>query len=191
MLENRISSSNEFIDKSVYLNGLVYICNYLIDDLLELLEKEGRKFGIMLRYIETYQRITYLYKPLIVKQFKLLRKKKVTNADSVIVLLYNLTKFILNSDNCEEYRYMNYVKRINEVIDLMFQNIKNKGKLSNVYLIFQGTITDLMNNSKVGKVKLSKFSLIEENEWKANKDPIMGDGEIISITNKNDVEIIL
>ena len=208
MLENRISSSNEFIDKSVYLNGLVYICNYLIDDLLELLEKEGRKFGIMLRYIEkinkailhipfpaqdleTYQRITYLYKPLIVKQFKLLRKKKVTNADSVIVLLYNLTKFILNSDNCEEYRYMNYVKRINEVIDLMFQNIKNKGKLSNVYLIFQGTITDLMNNSKVGKVKLSKFSLIEENEWKANGDPITGDGEIISITNKNDVEIIL
>jgi hypothetical protein len=48
-----------------------------------------------------------------------------------------------------------------------------------------------MNNSKVGKVKLSKFSLIEENEWKVNRDPITGDGEIISITNKNDVEIIL
>ena len=200
MLENRLSSSTDFIDKSVYLNGLVYICNYMINDLFELLEKEGRKFGIMLRYIEKinrallhipfpmqeleiYQRITYLYKPL-------LKKKKVTEADAVIVLLYNLTKFILNSDNCEEYRYMNHVKKINEIMDLLFQNIKNKGKLANVYLIFQGTITDLMNNSRVGKVKLTKFSLIEDSKEKINRTPISGDGELVSIEN-NKLEITL
>lgn len=207
MLENRLSSSTDFIDKSVYLNGLVYICNYMINDLFELLEKEGRKFGIMLRYIEKinrallhipfpmqeleiYQRITYLYKPLIMKQFTLLKKKKVTEADAVIVLLYNLTKFILNSDNCEEYRYMNHVKKINEIMDLLFQNIKNKGKLANVYLIFQGTITDLMNNSRVGKVKLTKFSLIEDSKEKINRTPISGDGELVSIEN-NKLEITL
>jgi hypothetical protein len=206
MLENRISQSTEFVDKSVYINGLVYICNYLIKDLLVFLENEGRKFGIMLRYIEkidksllhipfpipelkTYHKITYLYKPLLTKQFKLLKKKRVTDADAVIVLIYNLTKFILNSDNCEEYQYMKYVKKINEVIELMFQNIKNKGKLANLYSIFTSTITDLMNNSKVGKAELTKFSLIETEESKKNKSPIIGNGEVISIGN--DMEILL
>lgn len=206
MLESRISQSTEFIDKSVYINGLVYICNYLIKDLLVFLEDEGRKFGIMLKYIEkinrsllhipfpiselnTYYKITYLYKPLLTKQFKLLRKKRVTNADSVIVLVYNLTKFILNSDNCEEYQYMKYVKKINEVIELMFQNIKNKGKLANIYTIFTSTITDLMNNSKIGKAELTKFSLRETEENKKNRTPIIGNGEVISIGN--DIEIDL
>lgn len=206
MLENRISQSTEFVDKSVYINGLVYICNYLIKDLLVFLEEEGRKFGIMLKYIEkinrsllhipfpipelnTYYKITYLYKPLLTKQFKLLRKKRVTNADSVIVLVYNLTKFILNSDNCEEYQYMKHVKKINEVIELMFQNIKNKGKLANIYTIFTSTITDLMNNSKIGKAELTKFSLRETEENKKNRTPIIGNGEVISIGN--DVEIDL
>lgn len=206
MLENRISQSTEFVDKSVYINGLIYICNYLIKDLLVFLENEGRKFGIMLRYIEKidksllhipfpipelkiYHKITYLYKPLLTKQFKLLKKKRVTDADAVIVLIYNLTKFILNSDNCEEYQYMKYVKKINEVIELMFQNIKNKGKLANLYSIFTSTITDLMNNSKVGKAELTKFSLIETEESKKNKSPIIGNGEVISIGN--DMEILL
>lgn len=208
MIENRISTSNKFIDKSIYINGLVYICNYLLNDLVIFLEKENRKFGIMLKYLEKidkavfhipfplseldiYHKITYLYKPLITKQFKLLKKKRVTEADAVIVLLYNLTKFILNSDNCEEYRYMKYVKKINEVIELMFQNIKNKGKLVNVYSLFTSTITDLMNNSKIGKAKLTKFTLTVEDECKKNKTPIEGDGELISITNNNSMEIIL
>lgn len=206
MIENRILASNEFVDKAVYLNGLVYICYYLIKDLKVFLEEEGRKFGIMIKYLnkideallhipfpategDTYYRILYLYKPLITKQYKVLKKKRVTNADSVIVLLYNITKFIMNSDNCEEYRYMKYVKKINSVIDNMFQNIKNKGKLSNIYVILSGTITDLMNNSKVGKATLTQFSLRDE-ESKKNKTPIIGDGEILSICNDT-LEIIL
>lgn len=207
MIENRISPSTDFIDKSIYINGLVYICNYLLKDLFVFLEKENRQFGVMLKYkekiekailkipfpiaeLDIYHKIMYLYKPLLTKQFKVLLKKKVTEADAVIVLIYNLTKFILNSDNCEEYRYMKYVSKINEVIEHMFHNIKNKGKLVNVYSIFVGTITDLMNNSKIGKAKLTKFSLLEEEESKKNRTPIVGDGEIISIEN-NKLEIIL
>jgi hypothetical protein len=207
MIENRIANTTEFIDKSIYINGLVYICNYMLKDLEVFLEKEGRKFGIMLKYLEKidkamvhipfptpdleiYQKITYLYKPLLTKQFKTLKKKRVTEADSVIVMLYNLTKFILNSDNCEEYRYMKYVKKVNSVIELMFVNIKNKGKLINLYSLFTNTITGLMNNSKIGKLKLTKFTLTEEEERLKNKTPIIGDGELVSINNEK-LEICL
>ena len=109
-IEARAQLTGEYVAPKVYASGLTRLAEYMLVDLNDLLEKEGRRFGIVISYLDsiyqecqkmtldndddTSERIIYLFKPLIIAEHKRLTKKHLSKADSVITLLRKLLEII-------------------------------------------------------------------------------------------------
>lgn len=184
-IEKRIDEVS-YVDKPIYINGLVRICRFLIEDLSYYLEQEGRRFGIVLKYFNTiddnflyipepidelgiYNKISFLIKPLILTEFKKLQKRKVTEADAVIIILSKLLPFILEVDTDEEYEYTDYVKEINRIVQLLFDNIKNRNKKCQLVPLIS-SLRHYVNCGVVGRVESVYFSLRERSLYRSKLD---------------------
>lgn len=184
---NRIEQG-EYVAENIYASGLIRIVQYLFLDLSDLLEDEGRRFGIVLSYLDsvyhtckqmdlsmddsTSGKIIFLYKPLILREFKKLCKKRVSRADSVIVIIKRILEIIL--DQAPTYQYTRETKSLLKIIDKLFDNIRNKAKNSNLRGMTE-CIEDYMSAGVVGKYELEKFSILEEEE-KRIRTPLIGSG---------------
>lgn len=170
-LDKRVFKDLE-VSEQVCIDGLVDTTQCLFAELRDYLEDENRSFGIVTSYIKTLReafkkfnkdfqteesmellgRVTYLYKPLILSNFKRLSQKNLSKADCVITIMKRLLDVIIElSPN--NYKYTKEVKTISEVITKLFNNIRNNGK--NIKLNY--LIDSIKKYTKLGQV--GKFSI--------------------------------
>lgn len=185
------------ISEPMYLDGLLDITQILMIELEKLLDDENRRFGIMMSYLnsifEAYKKSApenesdleildkslYLFKPAILKAYYQLRKRNLSKADSVIVILKRILEFIT------EYKTWEHVKNartIHKIITKIFDNIRNIGKKAKLTYL-----TDYMKKymelGLVGKYVLDHFSL-EEEEARIEKKQMEGSGIKIDDNSK-------
>ena len=199
-LEKRAQLTGEYVAESIYTSGLMRLVEYLLVDLSDLLETEGRRFGIVISYLtsiynecqkmrlecddETSGKIIYLFKPLVISEFKRLCRKHVSRADSVIVIIRELLMIITENGN---FMYPKEAATLLKIINRLFDNIRNKAKNTNLEHLRKG-ISDFMDEGIVGKYELEKFSILEEEEKRIRK-PLEGTGVRIHEEHSKVLEI--
>ena len=181
-----------------YFIGLLPLLGCLLGDLERYLDKEGRYFGIMVKYIhrsrdliknlglsyesEIWKRIIFLYKPIIIKEYKKLLKRKVSKADSIICIIRKFLDILLDySSGDEHYERLN---QMHGIFEKMYSNIKNKGKEYSLPIL-ETTIIGSLDEGLVGLHKLSKFSIFGEEKKRKSKEELTGTGLRIEETSDN------
>ena len=204
LIEKRIQN-NYIVPDFVYSNGILNIAFILFDDLEKLLFLEQRYFGITVIYMNTvkriqskikkqetdedreiYGRILYMYKPLIMREYKKLRKRKVTSADCVISILKKLLEIIVEN---KDDQYHKSIKTLYKIVKKLFNNIRNGGKNSNMYYLIS-SIKNYMNSGQIGKYAIDSFSVIDEELKKEQNKSIVGSGIKINEAGNNQVKEI-
>jgi hypothetical protein len=189
-IEERAQLIGEYVAPQIYASGLTRLVEYMLVDLNDLLEKEGRRFGIVISYLDsiyqecqkmvldnddsTSERIIYLFKPLIITEHRRLVKKHLSKADSVITLIQKLLEII---QDVQDFPYQKEITSLKKIIGKLWDNIRNKAKYTNLDFL-EETIKDFMEEGVVGKYAAEKFSILEEEE-KRLKKPLEGSGERI------------
>lgn len=172
-----------------YLRSLLYIVSFLFNDLEKLLFFEGRYFGITVIYmkivrnsyrkikeddttqdLENFGRVLYLFKPSIMREYKKLRRRHVSEADCVIAIIKKILDIIIQ-DNDNPY-YKN-IKSLQKLITKLYDNIRNNGKSASMYSLVSN-IKNYMNSGVVGKYPLTHFSVIDEERKKERGREILG-----------------
>ena len=198
LLDKRIKP-DLVVSYSDYFLGLLPLLGFLLGDLEKYLDKEGRYFGIMVKYVhrsrdliknlglsydesDIWKRIIFLYKPIIMKEYKKLLKRRVSKADSIICIIRKFLDIILNfSDGDESYDRLN---QMHGIFEKMYSNIKNKGKeysLSALDSVINGSIEEGL----VGLHKLNKFSIFSEENKRKAKEELTGSGLRIEESSDN------
>lgn len=177
---------NLCISQFTYLYGLLDIVQFLCTDLKTMLNEENRYFGIMPIYmnriertfeilnendtsedLENYARILYLFKPLIGKEYKKLRQRKVTRADCIITIIKKIIEIVLEDPDFPHHKE---VKKMYKIFTKLFNNIKNSGKNYNLFKLSEN-IKKYLNSGQVGKYVTLQYSIIkEENQLIKNKE---------------------
>ena len=177
ILTDRVSQDYS-ISETSYITGVVEITEYLFIELIDLLKTEDRCFGIVKSYINSMKgayekvceslseedidisdRILYLYKPLILKEFARLKNRRLSPADSAITLIHRLLDIISNIDS--EYEFKSELGTLERVIGKLWDNIRNKSKNDSLYY-FSDILRTNMSKGLIGKFTLSHISLKEE-----------------------------
>lgn len=173
----------------LYAAGLLDVVNFLVVDLWKQLEDENRLRGI----VKTYQRkvntalegtsycgyseseillfgkILYLHKGLLRKEFSRLVARKLSPADASITIIRRLLNIILE---VEDVNNRSDIEKIKEVIDSLWDYIKNRSKNDSLFNLADTVKTNL-NLGNLGKYSLDEFTL-KEPEY--TKDPIQDNG---------------
>ncbi len=189
------------ITEEDYITGFLYVLCYLINELKKLLEKENRFFGIVISYMNSieeaykkilpnidedseiiYQKIFYLHKPTIIKEYRKLCRRHVTKADSMISVIKKILDIL---SEYQDHEYHKEIKTLNKVITKLYDNIKNSGKKSKMTYLVQ-SFKKFIELGQVGKKCLNKFSILEEDE-KREKKPIEDSG--VRIDDYSDAKI--
>lgn len=193
------------IDKDIIINddlfssGLLDVTDFLCSSLKIFLEKEGRFLGIVKSYMssiddafnrfnnnleeedyEVFGRILYLLKPIIIREFSRLKRKRLSEGDCVILIIRKLLTII---EECPEYSHKKELKTILKIINKLFNNIRNKGKKDVMYN-FSNQVKILKDSGNVGKYSLDKLDLTQIIK---DKSPIEGDGLKVSLGNEDNV----
>ena len=116
-----------------------------------------------------FGKILYLHKGLLRKEFNRLTTKKLSPADATITIIRRLLSIILEVEDLE---YKTEVESIKEVIDNLWEYIKNRSKNDSLFNLADVVKTNL-NKGSLGKYALDEFTL-KEPEY--TKDPIQDDG---------------
>jgi len=197
--------SGEYVSESIYASGLMRLVQFLFVDLSDLLELEGRRFGIVISYLDsvyvtckriniedddpTSRKIMYLLKPLVIIEFKKLCRKHVSKADSVIVIIKKLLETI---EQLKNFQYQKETQTLLKIINRLFDNIRNKAKLYELPILLK-YLEEFIGQGAVGKYELEKFSILEE-EGKKTKTVLEGSGvrlkeeysKVLEVTWKDD-----
>ena len=173
-IEKRIDE-NITIPEDLFSSGLLDTTDFLCSSLKEFLNKEERFLGIVKSYINSmdrayenfnkdltdeesdiYGRVLFLIKPLIVREFSRLRRKKLSEGDCVIVMIRKILTII--KEEVHEYTHMKEVKTIMKVINRLYDNIRHRSKTDAMYN-FSNQIRVLLKSGAVGKYQLNKLNL--------------------------------
>lgn len=174
-LSNRILPDVYLKDELDHIRGLVDITEFLFVELIKLLEIEDRCFGIVKDFIarvrsaysvineevtdkemETFDRILFLYKPLILKEYLRLKKKHLSPADSCITLIHKLLGIIFEY---KDFKYLDQISEIKSVIDRLWGNIRNRSKNDPLFF-FSNIVRDQIKLKSIGKFELSRITLM-------------------------------
>ncbi len=194
-------------DKSIkiseydYLRGLLHIVYFLFNDLEKLLFIEGRYFGITVVYmgivrssyrkikendteddISNFGRVLYLFKPNIMREYKKLRRRRVSEADCVISIIKKILDIVIEDKDNPQYKN---IKSLHKLITKLFDNIRNSGKNSSMYSLVSN-LKNYINSGIVGKYPLTHFSVIDEERKKERGREIQGSRTKIYIGPDND-----
>lgn len=168
---------NLVISEETYIMGFLYVLCYLFKELKVLLEVENRFFGIVISYMNSiqqaystilpeinddtepiYQKILFLHKPVIIKEYRKLCKRGVTRADSMISVIHTILELLLSYESCPHQKE---VKTLSKVITKLYDNIRNTGKKSKMKFL---TITfkKYIDMGCIGNRCLNTFSIKDE-----------------------------
>lgn len=175
MLDKSITErlSKDKTSRKLHFAGLLTILANLSTDLEELLYEEMRFFGRAKQYMKSvdnifktiliddgdenrkiYNRVKYLYKPVIFNVFDLLQSKKLSKADSVIVII-NRFLSVLESYDTE---WKDSLKECKSIITNLFDNIRYNTKYSNLSTL-TNSINDLISMNALGKFELDYITV--------------------------------
>lgn len=180
-----------------YMYGMLSLLKFLINDLEKFLDKEGRYFGITVKYIHDLREslksieepvdyvdiggeIMFLYKPLIIKAYKKYVKRGLSRADSIICISRTICSIILQQ-HCSPQLLGSY-----EIYDKLYMNIKNRAK-EYTYGPLEEIMTDCMESGMIGTYKSESLSVIEEERKRRSKIPLDGTGVRINKSFDNEV----
>lgn len=189
-LAKRVDKSN-IIAKPLYLEGVFDILSFLFVELWDLMEKENRFFGIVPSYkksiqksinnvnkdienfddLEVYGKILYLFKPIIIKEYKRLCSKHLSKADSVIVIIYRVSEIL---ENTSYFEHKKELDNIFKIVEKLYNNIRNNAKKADLLQLIS-SVKFYMEMGWGGKVALHDFH-IEEDILQKDKSPIEGSG---------------
>ncbi len=183
-----------------YFLGIVPLLGFLINDLEKFLDQEGRYYGIMVTYVHKtreilknirpeleegddiiWKQIIFLYKPVILKEYKKFLKRKVTRADAIICITRKILEIILTYAEDDLFEKFN---NIYIIFNKMYANIKNKGKEYSLPLLCS-VVDGSIGEGLVGLHKLDKFSIVEEENKRRAKNEINGSGIRIKESSDN------
>lgn len=184
----------EKISRESHIGGVLTVIANLVSDLEELLEEEGRYHGAPVRYVDElrkifktillegeqlsiYNEVKYLYKPLLIVEFNFLKKRKVTSADCVIIILYRLLEQLETYDWCE---WRDQLKKCKEVMYKFFNNIRNPAKNSKLVFLISN-MTSLVEMGATGKRGLDYITLQKE---EIKDVPLIDNTKFEETTNK-------
>lgn len=187
------------INEDLFSSGLLDVTDFLCSSLKLFLEKEGRYLGIVKSYMSSidnaferfnsnleeedygiFGKILYLLKPIIVREFSRLRRKKLSEGDCVILIIRKLLLIIGESS---DYSHKKEQKTILKVVNKLFDNIRNGGKKDVMYN-FSNQVKLLKHSGAIGKYTLDKLDLTQINK---EKSPIEGDGLKVDLSSENNV----
>lgn len=179
-----------------YLRGLLHIVSFLFNDLEKLLFIEGRYFGITVIYmgivrnsyrqikekdtvedLENFGRILYLFKPNIMREYKKLRRKHVSEADCVISIIKKILDIVIQD---KDNPYYKNIKALHKLTTKLYDNIRNNGKLGSMYSLISN-LKNYINSGVVGKYPLSHFSVLDEDKRRERGKGIEGSGVKIDL----------
>lgn len=199
--ENRISKDIK-IDEIQYARCLLDVIEFLSIELIEFLKKEGRFFGLAKSYMnsikdsysklnknileedmEMFDRVLYLFKPLIISEFNRLKQKRLSEGDSTICIMKRILEIISEIQDNPNIKELNTVKKI---IEKFYNNIKNKSKLDPLYYLSNFTRLNI-NNGSVGKYRSDVLNLNNSN---LPKEKFIGDNVKLQEDSNNKISEI-
>lgn len=186
------------VSEELYISGLLDVTSYLCSELTSFLIEEERYVGITKSFmhsindafisinkdveeddIDIYEKILFLYKPIIVREFNRLKSKSLSPGDSTVIIIKKIVEIVSG----HEYKHNRELRTIRKVINKFFDNIKNRAKKDPLYNL-SNTIKTYMEKGAIGKYSLDHISLKSEN---AEKQELIGTG--IRINEETDNKI--
>ena len=185
------------ISEELYISGLIDITQWLALDLEYFLKEENRFFGIMISYFKTikdnyiifntgcteedcdiYGKIMYLFKPIILFEYRKLEQRRLSKADRLIVMIKRILDLLepIAEDKC--HIKTDCIKNINEVITKMYDRIKNNGKLLDLKYMTR-TMKYYMEEGLVGKICVDEFGIQDEINKRANNSQPISENNIM------------
>ena len=204
-LERRIQE-DLIVSGDLYISGLIDITQWLILDLKQFLKEEGRFFGIMPTYVKTieenykifnsdcteadcdiYGKIMYLFKPIILHEYRKLEQRRLSKADRLIVIIKRILDFLEPIAEKQGHKKIDCIKNINEIITKIYDRIKNNGKLLDLkYMIT--TMKYYMEEGLVGKICIDEFGIQDEiNRVFINSKPISDNNTMMEETTGKEI----
>lgn len=187
------------VNEDLFLSGLLDVSDFLCSSLKIFLEREGRFLGIVKSYIssidgaferfnkelededyEVFGKILYLVKPIIMREFSRLKRKKLSEGDCVILMIRRL---LMIAEEYPEFSHRKEMKTVLKVVNKLFDNIRNKGKRDVMYN-FSNQIKMLKNSGSVGKYTLDRLDLTLPSK---EKSPLEDDGLRVDVSIENNV----
>ena len=188
------------ISEPDYSDGILRTVQFLWCDLNDLLEEEGRRFGIMLSYLnsvylvyqkfspselETPGRIIYLLRPVIMREYKKLLRKHLSRADAVIVIIHRLLGRLIK---VPDYKHNGIVKTLMKITTKLYDNIRTPGK-TNELKGLMGMIELYISEGIVGRYSVDHLSILEE-EQKRIRTQLTGSGVRLQESSGKVTEIV-
>ena len=159
-----------------FQEGLLDVCQFLELEMKYFLIKEGRfKFRVERFWeilckqngsmnksvteedINSYGRTLYLLRKSIYSEYRFLRIRRMSQADCVITIIHRILDY---SEKLGEFKFSKEQKRIKEVIDYLWENIKHSAKnlgLKNL----SGRMNLSLENELYGTLCYHDLNLIE------------------------------
>lgn len=204
-LDKRVDKDIQ-ITEDLYSEGLLDITQFLCSELEIFLGEEGRYMGITKSYvhsihesfskmnkkvsesdIEVYGKILYLFKPLLKREFRRLKSKKLSSGDSIIVMINKILEIIF-TEKTQQFKYNKELRTIRKIINKFYENIRNPKKKDPLYIL-SNTIKLYKESGKIGKFPLDQFSLIDSNS--DEKIELESPGERVKVIDKKVSEVSL
>lgn len=204
-LEKRVSS-----DKNISLidwnESLIDVCQFLSTELKFYMSKENRNFGIVKLYfneldnsfkafnkdsdeekINIYGSVLFLIKPVILSVYEKLKSRRLSEADSIIVILNKILSSIIQKDNCI---HKSEVEAISKIIENLWKNIRNSQKNSSLNFLVN-TVEKYRTVGKTGKHNSDEFSFAERKKEKID-NPVeicLSSNNVINEEGSNEVTL--
>lgn len=185
IIENRVSKEVQ-VPEDTFLEGLLDITEFLFSELENFLEEENRYHGITKSYMNTvniafckfnkeiteddviiYGKVLYLFKPILKREFKRLKDKKLSLGDVTIVIINKILS-IITEEKTIGFRFSKELKTLRKIITKLFDNIKMKRKEDPLYQL-SNSIKTYKDSGYVGKYCLDHFSFLEKSDIEKSK----------------------
>lgn len=177
----KIEELNRRIDPEIqvsidqYASGLLNMIDFLTVELERFMAEENRLRGVVKIYLsninttfqkvyvgrtiddtDVYCRILYLFKPLLISEFKRLTRKRLSKADTCITII---RKIILILKEVKNFQYASEVISLEKIIGRLWDNIRHRAKNDALYYLSL-QIKTYMAEGKVGKYAQDSFQFL-------------------------------
>ena len=159
-----------------YQEGIFDICEFLVVDMIQFLKEEGRYKYRMIDYMKVvmdnfseahklqteedtniYGRVLYVLNRIIIREYKRLRIKRLSPADSLICIIL---KLINTSESLEggNNKFMKEQQQMKEIFQKFHDNIRNRAKNDHLWKI-ETVIKESVETSRWGTLSLEELDI--------------------------------
>jgi hypothetical protein len=168
-LTSRVGSEPLEMDEQTYLTCLLWTVKYMFLDFQNLMEKEGRNFGIVKSYDQSIEqafekidkhfediegKVLYLLKAAYRQEFRRLTEKRLSPADSSICIMRKVLSII---EEYSDFEYLKETETIMRVLEKLYNNIRTYSKKDSLFF-FGDIIRRCIKEKLIGEYFTDKFT---------------------------------